>query len=35
MADENGLTFIEINSNDYTKVEEAFKTVSDAILVKV
>jgi len=35
MALENGLTFIEINSKDYSKVEAAFKKVSEAILLKV
>jgi len=28
MATENGLTFVEINSKDYTKVETAFKKVT-------
>jgi GTPase SAR1 family protein len=34
MALENGLIFIEINSKDYARVEEAFKKVADSILVK-
>ena len=35
MALENGITFIEINSKEYAKVETAFKTISEAILKKV
>lgn len=29
------MKFIEINSKDYNKVETAFKTVAEAILVKI
>jgi hypothetical protein len=35
MAQENGISFIEINSKDYQKVEEAFKKIASSILVKV
>jgi hypothetical protein len=35
MAMENGLTFIEINAKDYSKVEQAFIKVSSSILAKV
>ncbi len=35
MASENGLTFIEINAKDYSKVEQAFSKVAASILVKV
>jgi GTPase SAR1 family protein len=35
MALENGITFIEINSKEYVRVEAAFKKISEAILAKV
>lgn len=35
MAQENGISFIEINSKDYQKVEEAFKKIASSILTKV
>ena len=35
MALENGITFIEINSKEYVRVEAAFKKISEAILGKV
>lgn len=35
MALENGITFIEINSKEYVRVEAAFKKISESILAKV
>ena len=35
MAQENGISFIEINSKDYQTVEEAFKKIASSILTKV
>ena len=35
MAQENGISFIEINSKDYQKVQEAFKKIASSILIKV
>jgi GTPase SAR1 family protein len=35
MAQENNITFIEINSKEYVRVEAAFKKITESILVKV
>ena len=34
MAQENGITFIEINSKEYVRVEAAFKKITESILNK-